>query len=120
MGSRGDCTPQPVGLRLGKPTQLQEQFSWGGGSPSPEGWPAPAPRDSEMDFLFRLFKLLFPGKTNLRVKLLQKCQTPLRIPTFDCGWSSLNHSVAEIKRRNLGNLNLIYERELRPKLSDLN
>ena len=28
---------------------LVEQFSWGGGtSPPPEGWPAPAPRDSEL------------------------------------------------------------------------
>ena len=31
---------------------------------------------------------------------------------LDCGWSLLNHGVAEIKRLNLGNLNPIYEREL--------
>jgi hypothetical protein len=30
----------------------------------------------------------------------------------DCGWSLLNHGVADIKRLNLGNLNPIYEREL--------
>mgnify|MGYP001060112728 CR=1 FL=1 len=31
---------------------------------------------------------------------------------FDCGWSLLNHGVADTKRLNLGNLNPIYEREL--------
>jgi hypothetical protein len=31
---------------------------------------------------------------------------------FDCGWSLLNHGVANTKRLNLGNLNPIYEREL--------
>ena len=30
---------------------------------------------------------------------------------FDCGWSLLNHGVADTKRLNLGNLNPIYERE---------
>jgi hypothetical protein len=29
-----------------------------------------------------------------------------------CGWSLLNHGVADTKRLNLGNLNPIYEREL--------
>jgi hypothetical protein len=28
---------------------------------------------------------------------------------FDCGWSLLNHGMADIKRLNLGNLNPIYE-----------
>ena len=32
--------------------------------------------------------------------------------SFDCGWSLLNHGVADTKRLNLGNLNPIYEREL--------
>ena len=31
---------------------------------------------------------------------------------FDCGWSLLNHGVAQRMRLNLGNLNPIYEREL--------
>ena len=34
------------------------------------------------------------------------------VPIFDCGWSLLNHGVAQRKRLNLGNLNPIYEREL--------
>ena len=31
---------------------------------------------------------------------------------FDCGWSLLNHGVAQRMRLNLCNLNPIYEREL--------
>ena len=31
---------------------------------------------------------------------------------FDCGWSLLNHGVAQRMRLNLGNLHPIYEREL--------
>ena len=30
----------------------------------------------------------------------------------DCGWSLLNHGLADSMRLNLGNLNPIYEREL--------
>ena len=33
---------------------------------------------------------------------------------FDCGWSLLNHDVAQRKRLNLGDLNPIYERVLNP------
>ena len=34
------------------------------------------------------------------------------ISPFDCGWSLLNHGVAEIRRLHLGNLNPIHERKL--------
>ena len=32
-----------------------------------------------------------------------------RLAIFDCGWSLLSHSVAKIKRLDLGNLDPIYE-----------
>ena len=44
------------------------------------------------------------------VRQRQSCRN--LTPVLDCGWSLLNHGVADIKRLNLGNLNPIYEREL--------
>ena len=38
--------------------------------------------------------------------------SPWRTWQIDCGWSLLNHGVADTKRLNRGNLNPIYEREL--------
>jgi len=52
------------------------------------------------------------GKTRERRAADLGRAKPRSLRKFDCGWSLLNHGVADTKRLNLGNLNPIYEREL--------
>ena len=56
-------------------------------------------------------KAALTGKRIKRMLFRSSCFVS-KLLFFDCGWSLLNHGVAQRMRLNLGNLNPIYEREL--------